>query len=116
MNVSMSRICDITRGRDHVVRFTRPSGSVFAYCKRSKTGAGEGLGTRLGTPSVSFRFVSRFVLFLNLLAPLSTSTHHLGTHSQHAGSHEETLSNSAAQCCVRTAMNRPRVHWCAEIV
>ena len=23
------------------------SGSVFAYCKRSKTGAGEGLGTRL---------------------------------------------------------------------
>ena len=43
----MSRICDVTRGRDHVVRFTRPSGSVFAYCKRSKTGAGEGLGTRL---------------------------------------------------------------------
>ena len=32
---------------DQVVRFTRPSPSVFAYCKRSKTGAGEGLGTRL---------------------------------------------------------------------
>ena len=32
---------------DHVVRFTRPSPSIFAYCKRSKTGAGEGLGTRL---------------------------------------------------------------------
>ena len=32
---------------DHVVRFTRPSPSVFTYCKRSKTGAGEGLGTRL---------------------------------------------------------------------
>ena len=32
---------------DHVVRFTSPSPSVFAYCKRSKTGAGEGLGTRL---------------------------------------------------------------------
>ena len=30
---------------DHVVRFTRPSPSVFAYCKQSKTGAGEGLGT-----------------------------------------------------------------------
>ena len=30
-----------------VVRFTGPSGSVFAYGKRSKTGAGEGLGTRL---------------------------------------------------------------------
>ena len=25
---------------------------VFAYCKRSKTGAGEGLGTRLGQGSV----------------------------------------------------------------
>ena len=32
---------------DHVVRFTRPSPSVFAYCKRSKAGAREGLGTRL---------------------------------------------------------------------
>ena len=32
---------------DHVVRFTRPSPSVFAYCKQSKTGAGEGLGMRL---------------------------------------------------------------------
>ena len=36
---------------DHVVRFTRPSPSVFAYCKRSKTGAGEGLGTRLMYPA-----------------------------------------------------------------
>ena len=35
---------------DHVVRFTRPSGSVFAYCKQSKTGAREGLGTRLSEP------------------------------------------------------------------
>ena len=33
---------------DHMVRFTRPSSSVFAYCKQSKTGAGEGLQTRLG--------------------------------------------------------------------
>ena len=32
---------------DHVVRFTRHSPSVFAYCKRSKTGVGEGLETRL---------------------------------------------------------------------
>ena len=38
--------CDASAA-DHVVRFTRPSPSVFAYCKRSKTGAGEGLGTRL---------------------------------------------------------------------
>ena len=45
--VSNSRICDVTLAADHVIRFTRPSGSVFAYCKRSKTRAGEGLGTRL---------------------------------------------------------------------
>ena len=32
---------------DHVLRFTRPSPSIFADCKRSKIGAGEGLGTRL---------------------------------------------------------------------
>ena len=37
---------------DHMVRFTRPSGSVFAYCKRSKTGAREGLGMRLQDPRV----------------------------------------------------------------
>ena len=43
----MSRICDVTHAADHVVRFTRPSGPVFAYCKQSKTGAREGLGTRL---------------------------------------------------------------------
>ena len=46
---TMSRTCDVTRATDHVVRFTRPSGSVFAYCKRSKTWAEESLGTRLGT-------------------------------------------------------------------
>ena len=32
---------------DHMVRNPRPSPSIFAYCKRSKTGGGEGLGTRL---------------------------------------------------------------------
>ena len=32
----------------HVIKWTRPSPSVFAYCKRSKTGRWEGLGTRLG--------------------------------------------------------------------
>ena len=40
--------CD-ARATDHVVRFTRPSPSVFAYCKRSKTGAREDLGRRLGS-------------------------------------------------------------------
>ena len=41
---------------DHMVRFTRPSPSAFAYCKRSKTGAGEGLGTRLGgsAPDINY--------------------------------------------------------------
>ena len=32
----------------HVIKWSRPSPSVFAYCKRSKTGRWEGLGTRLG--------------------------------------------------------------------
>ena len=32
---------------NHVMKFPRPSPSVFAYCKRSKTGGVEGLGTRL---------------------------------------------------------------------
>jgi len=35
------------RAADHVMKFPRPSRSVFAYCKRSKTGGVEGLGTRL---------------------------------------------------------------------
>ena len=41
----------------HMVRFTRPSSSVFAYCKQSKTGAEEGLGTRvvLTTGSCNFK-------------------------------------------------------------
>ena len=37
----MSRTCDVVCAVDHVVRFIRPSPSVFAYCKRSKTTAGE---------------------------------------------------------------------------
>ena len=51
-------------GTDHVVRFTRPSGSVFAYCKRSKTGVGERLGTRLWATSIA-----RKVFFLDLEKP-----------------------------------------------
>ena len=31
----------------HVTRSPRPSPAVFAYCKRSNTGSGNGLGTRL---------------------------------------------------------------------
>jgi len=35
------------RAADHVMKFPRPSPSVIAYCKRSKTGGVEGLGMRL---------------------------------------------------------------------
>ena len=38
-------------GVDHVMKFSRPSPSVFTYWKRSKTGGIEGLGTRLGNES-----------------------------------------------------------------
>ena len=41
INVKTCDACDA----DHVVRFTMPSPSVFTYCKQSKTGAREGLGT-----------------------------------------------------------------------
>ena len=48
-----------------MVRFTRPSDSVFAYCKQSKTGAREGLGMRLEPNSLTF--------FLSSLPPPLTS-------------------------------------------
>ena len=38
--VSMSRICDVTCALDHVVRFTKPSHSVLAYCKRKSWSQG----------------------------------------------------------------------------
>ena len=50
---------------DQVVRFTRPSDSVFAYFKQSKTGAREGLGMRLEPNSLTF--------FLSSLPPPLTS-------------------------------------------
>ena len=48
----MSRICDVTFAMDHVVRFTRPSGSVLHTASNQKQ-AGEGLGTRLVSLMVS---------------------------------------------------------------
>jgi len=42
------------RAADHVMKFPRPSPSVFAYCKRSKTGGVEGLGTRLNVAQLCF--------------------------------------------------------------
>ena len=35
----------------HVIKWTRPPPSVFAYCKRFKTGRWESLGTRLEIPT-----------------------------------------------------------------
>ena len=59
-----SKGCSIASA-DQVVRFTRPSDSVFAYCKQSKTGAREGLGMRLEPNSLIF--------FLSSLPPPLTS-------------------------------------------
>ena len=38
----------------HMMKWTRPSLSVFAYCKQSKTGWWEGLGTRLDSEHCQF--------------------------------------------------------------
>ena len=47
LTVDMRRDNYDGRATYHVRRFPRPSPSVFAYYKRSKTGGVEGLGTRL---------------------------------------------------------------------
>ena len=39
----------------HVIKWTRPSPSIFAYCKRSETGRWEGLGTRLHNVCIDMR-------------------------------------------------------------
>ena len=38
---------------DHMMKFPRFSPSILAYCKRSKTGGVEGLGTRLGQDNMA---------------------------------------------------------------
>ena len=49
-----SRLPDVT----HVTLSPRPSPSVFAYSMRSKTGSGNGLGTRLTDDCVTHKLVS----------------------------------------------------------
>ena len=44
-----------SRTADHVMKFPRPSPSIFAYCKWSKTWSIEGLGTRLAYTWHSWR-------------------------------------------------------------
>ena len=44
----MSRICDIRRAADHIMKFPTTSPSIFAYCKQQKIGGVDGLGMRLG--------------------------------------------------------------------
>jgi len=41
------------RATDHMMKFPRPSPSVFAYCKRSETGGVKGLGTRIANCTCS---------------------------------------------------------------
>ena len=41
INANMSRTCDVMCAADHIVRFTRPTSYVFAYCRRSEIGAGK---------------------------------------------------------------------------
>ena len=72
---------------DHVVRFTRPSPSVFAYCKRSNTGAGEGLGMRLvgitGSLHCSIVICERLTLFNSLTTNDDYSRHRNSAASLH---------------------------------
>ena len=53
-------------------KWTRPSPSVFAYCKRSKTGRWEGLGTRLCKA-----YVSCVLSFISLPFPPTLPPSHL---------------------------------------
>ena len=56
------------------MKFPRPSPSVFAYCKRSKTGGVEGLGTRLGPLSAAvIRWQFLVILSLEKMAAPRTS-------------------------------------------
>jgi len=64
------------RAADHVMKFPRPSPSVFAYCKRSKTGGVEGLGTRLGQASVAeVPYKECFICKPDVTTVVQTKTH-----------------------------------------
>ena len=76
---------------DHVVRFTRPSPSIYAYCKRSKNGAGEGLGTGLRLPHSRGKLgVFSHVSMMQL---------------------ERVISLQNFACCL---LNQLYVEWCVE--
>ena len=77
----MSRSCDVSRAADHVMKYPRPSPSVFAYCKRSKTGGVEGLETRLDCDPV-YGGCSCGMGVAYHIAPYSTEE----SHSQSTGS------------------------------
>ena len=64
-----------------MVRFTRPSGSVFAYCKRSKTGAEEGLGTRLQCTTCRATYITTTVYNLQDHIHCSYSVQPAGPHT-----------------------------------
>ena len=49
----------------HMIKWTRPSPSIFAHCKRSKTGRWEVLGTRLVKPIVNiFKMITFWWYYL----------------------------------------------------
>ena len=49
----------------NVINGTRPSPSIFTFCRRSKTGQWEGLGMRLGFPATgSFFFTFGVILYM----------------------------------------------------
>ena len=57
----------------HVIKWTTPSPSVLAYCKRSKTGQWEGQGTRLYNVCIDMRVrpsnINQYALFSFLRLP-----------------------------------------------
>ena len=62
-SLAVERRCDNDgRAADHVIRFPRPSPSIFAHCKRSRTGGVEGMGTRLARASEVMHYQPKLFL------------------------------------------------------
>ena len=73
---------------DQVIRFSRPSPSVFAYCKRTKAGDIDGLGTRLTyRPTVEtsihvvYHITSQYKVLIVTLTASCSSIWSIWTHS-----------------------------------
>ena len=55
------------------MKFPRPSPSIFSYCKQSKTGVIEGLGTRLAISLLRKLTTARSHKYMYSLAPLTSA-------------------------------------------